>query len=269
MRLFAHTDGSLEWGIDTLVRRWLWDDQGKTDTITSSYSLDDWNQILAIGAKLGCGSQFLQTPPSSSAQEFLGEFFKNDLPEKRVDLEHIAHHAFWGLHAWRNAGLMLGLRMPGLDDIVPRYWQQMEHVPDAFQRLYSSRETLRGVFEGLHPRAAAIDTALAGRKAPAAAEYVKALLTARQKLAPFVDHGSSVELVRTPSPKTAGWRFTSSQGMALTAVNVSDEPREVNFPKTRGTWKDGVSGDVFAAQNDTLRVGVPAHRVRLLSGATS
>jgi hypothetical protein len=102
MRLFEHTDGSLEWGIDTFVRRWLWDDQGKTDTITSSYSLDDWNQILAIGAKLGCGSQFLQTPPSSSAQEFLGEFFKNDLPEKRVDLEHIAHHAFWGLHALPN-----------------------------------------------------------------------------------------------------------------------------------------------------------------------
>ncbi len=269
MRLFAQTDGSLDWGIDTLVRRRLWDDQGKTDTITSSYSLDDWNQILAIGAKLGCGSQFLLTPPSSSAQAFLEEFLKNDLPEKRLDLEHIAHHAFWGLHAWRNAGLMLGLRMPGLDDILPRFWEQMEHVPDPFKRLYATRESLRGVFEGLRPRAAAIDSALAGRKAPAAAEYVKALLTARQKLAPLIDHGSSVELVRTPSPKTAGWRFTSNKGLALTAVNVSDEPRAVDFPNTRGTWKDGVSGEAFVAQNDTLRVGVPAHRVRLLSATGS
>jgi hypothetical protein len=268
MRLFEHTDGSLEWGIDTFVSRWLWDDQGKTDTITSSYSLDDWNQILAIGAKLGCGSQFLLTPPSSSAQEFLGEFFKNDLPEKRVDLEHIAHHAFWGLHAWRNAGLMLGLTMPGLDDILPRYWEQMEGVPDPFKRLYSDSETLRGVLEGLRPRAAAIDNTLAGRKAPAAAEYVKALLTARQKLAPLVDHGSSVELVRTPFPEAAGWRFTSNKGMALTAINVSDAPRVVNFPNTSGTWQDGVSGDVLAAQNKTLTVPVPAHRVQLLSAGT-
>ncbi len=268
MRLFEHTDGSLEWGIDTFVRRWLWDDQGKTDTMTSSYSLDDWNQILAIGAKLGCGSQFLLTPPSSSAQEFLGEFFKKDLPEKRVDLEHIAHHAFWGLHAWRNAGLILGLRMPGLDDILPRYWEQMEHVPDPFKHLCSNSETLRGVLEGLRPRAAAIDDTLAGRKAPAAAEYVKALLTARQKLAPFIDHGSSVELVRTPFSKAAGWRFTSNRGMALTAINVSDEPRDVSFPNTSGTWEDGVSGDVLAAQKNTLTVPVPAHGVRLLRAGT-
>jgi hypothetical protein len=268
MRLFEHTDGSLEWGIDTFVRRWLWDAQGKTDTMTSSYSLDDWNQVLAIGAKLGCGSQFLKTPPGASAQEFLGEFLKNDLPEKRVDLEHIAYHAFWGLHAWRNAGLILGLTMPGLDDILPRYWQMMEHVPDPFKQLYSNSETLHGVLMGLRPRAAAIDTALAGKQAPAPADYVKALLTARQTLAPFVDHGSSVELVRTPFPEAAGWRFTSTNGMALTAVNVSDAPLVVSFPSAGGTWKDGVSGDVLTAQNNTLAVSVPAHRVRLLSAGT-
>ena len=268
LRLFKHVDGSLDWGIDTLVRRWLWDEQGRTDTITSSYSLDDWNQILAIGAKLGCGSQFLKTPPKSSAQEFLGEFFQKDLPEKRVDLQHIAHHAFWGLHAWRNAGLLLGLRMPGLDDIVPRNWEQMEHVPNPVQRLCSNRETLRRALEGLRPRAAAIDQALAGRKAPSPADYVKALLTARAKLAPFIDHGSSVELVRTPFPKAVGWRYTSNGGMALTAVSVADVRRDVTFPSTRGTWEDAVTGDVFTARDNTLTVPVPAHRIRLLHSGT-
>jgi hypothetical protein len=265
LRLFEHTDGSLEWGIDTLVRRWLWDDQGQTDTLTSGYSLDDWNQIVAIGAKLALGSQFLKTPPSASAQEFLGEFFKSDLPVKPVDLEHVAHHAFWGLHAWRNAGLMLGLSMPGLDDALPRYWQQMEGVPDPFKRMCSTSEALRAVLEGLRPRAAAIDTALAGKKAPAATDYVKALLTARQKAAPFIDHGSTVESVRTALPDAAGWRFTSSKGMALTAVNVSDTARAVTFPNTSGTWTDGVSGEVVAAQRNTLTVQVPAHRARLLT----
>jgi hypothetical protein len=71
-----------------------------------------------------------------------------------------------------------------------------------------------------------------------------------------------------PFPEAAGWRFTSNKGIALTAVNVSDAPRVVNFPNTNGTWKDGVSGDVLAAQNNTLPVPVPAHRVRLLSAAT-
>jgi len=268
-QLFEHADGSLEWGIDTFVRRWLWDCQGKTDTMTSGYSLDDWNQIVAIGAKLGCGSQFLKTPPGSSAQEFLGEFFKEAMPEKPRDLGHIAYHAFWGLHAWRNAGLMLGLTMPGLDDILPRYWEQMESVPDPFQQMTSNSATLRGVLEGLRPRAADIDRTLAGKEAPSAANYVKALMTARHKLAAVIDHGGSVELVRTQFPKAAGWRFTSNKGMALTAVNVADVPRAVEFPKTSGTWKDAVSGDVLTAQNNTLRVPVPAHRVRLLSSGTS
>ena len=58
-------------------------------------------------------------------------------PAKPLDLEHVAHHAFWGLHAWRVAGLMLALKMPGVDDILPRYWEQMEHVPGPFKHMCS------------------------------------------------------------------------------------------------------------------------------------
>jgi hypothetical protein len=79
-----------------------------------------------------------------------------------------------------------------------------------------------------------------------------------------IDHGSSVELVRTVFPKAAGWRFISNRGMALTAVNVADVRRAVEFPNTGGTWEDGVSGGVFASHDNTLTVPVPAHRVRLL-----
>lgn len=267
-RLFEHVDGSLDWGIDTLVGRWLWDEQGKTDTITSGYSLDDWNQILAIGAKLGCGSQFFRTPPGTSAQEFVGEFLKNTLPEKRGDLEHVAHRAFWGLHAWRNAGLILGLKMPGLDDILPRHWEDMEGKPNSFIKMCANSATLRAAIEELRPRAAAIDQTLAGRKVPAAADYIKPLLKAREKLAPLIDYGSSVELVRTPAPRAAGWRFTSDKGRALTAINVADERRDVTFANTSGRWEDAVTGEALAAQNNTLTIPVAAHRVRFLSAAT-
>ena len=268
-RLFEEADGSLEWGIDTFVRRWLWDEQGRTDTITSSYSLDDWNQIVAIGAKIACGSQFLKTPPEASAQAFLQTFFATPMPDKPAALQHIAQHACWGLHAWRNAGLILGLRMPGLDDVIPRYWEQMEQQPDVFAQLHSTQARLRGVLEGLQPRAAAIDQALGGKTAPAPVDYVKALLTGRGKLAPLIDDGSSVELVRTQFPRTCGWRFTGNRGTALTAVNVADGSRSVSFTNAAGTWEDAVTGETFTAANKSLVVPVPAHRARLLRETTN
>jgi len=266
-RLFRFADGSLDWGIDTLSKRWLWDAQGKTDTLTTGYCLDDWNQIIAIGAKLACGSQFLKTPPGASAQQFLAQFLDKQLPEKAADLMHVAHHAFWGLHAWRNAGLILGLRMPGIEDVTPRYWEPAEHTPNPFARLYANRDTFREVLQGLRPRAKTIDEALAGKTAPSPAYYVKALLTARAKLAPLIDHGSTVELIRTPFPRAAGWRFTSSRGTALTAVSVADESRKISFPDAAGSWKDEISGEVFSAQNGELTISVAPHRVRLLHAA--
>lgn len=71
------------------------------------------------------------------------------------------------------------------------------------------------------------------------------------------------------SREPPGWRFTSGKGMALTAVSVADVAREVRFPNTSGAWIDGVSGEEFAAKENTLAVPVPAHRVRLLSAGTS
>jgi hypothetical protein len=123
---------------------------------------------------------------------------------------------------------------------------------------------LLAVLEELRPTAAAIDAALAGRAAPAATAYLKTLLTARRNLAKFIDHGSSVAPVRSDFPRAAAWRFTGTNGMALTAVSVSDESRPIVFPNAPGTWQDGITGDVFTAQGNRLTVTVPAHGIRLL-----
>jgi len=260
-RQFAFKDGSLDGGIHSLVTGWLWDAQGNTDTITTSFSLDDWNQILAIGAKLGCPGQFLDTPPSSSAREFLDATSKKDLPHDPPTLRAIARAALWGLHQWRNSGLILGLRMPGRDDLVPR---PREGVRDPIADLYRDGKRLRQTLEGLRPRAAAIDAAFAGRRPTAPAAYIKTLLTARRTLARFIDHGSSVARVNSGSAHAAAWRFTGANGMALTAVNVADVPCRVAFPNAAGIWTDGVSGDEFRAQGSKLTVSVSAHGIRLL-----
>ncbi len=263
-RLFEYADGSLDWGIQSLVTRWLWNAQGKTDTLTTGWSIDDWHQILAIGGKLGCGAHVLHAPPGSSAREFL------DARVKEAHAGELArsalNRAFFGLHQWRNAGLILGLPMPGFEELEPRVDGAGAHVPDANTR--KDRSAPIRTLDSLRPRAGAIDKAFDGRPAPPLADYVKALLTARRSLAPVIDYGSSVEMVRASCRGAVGWRFANKRGTALTAVNVGDETCRVAFKDTAGTWKDGVKGDVFNARDNTLTVSVPAHSVRLMRAET-
>jgi len=254
--LFEFVDGSLSWSMSYFMTRWAWNSQGGTDTFVPCFSLDDWNQAVAVGAKLACPLQFLSPPPGQSAVAFLdGELAKWNPERGKV----ITPSIVWGLNKWRNAGLILGLRVPGLGDI------------GAFP-LAMGGEAPRDFLEELRPRAAAIDSALDRRQAPAATAYLKALLTARGSLARLIDHGSSVEQVgprQNPAaghvpPGAAAWRFTGANGIALTTVNVADEPCQVAFPNVSGTWRDAVTGEEFVARGGTLTVSVPAHRARLL-----
>lgn len=159
--LFEFTDGSLDSGIHTLVGRWLWDAQGKTDTFTGGWSVDDWHQILAIGAKLACPVQFLKAPLHGSATGVLDEFMKRDLPDTPQDLYRIGFEAFRNLHLWRNAGLILGLHMPYLDEFAG--WALASQLHDPIRESVNTRQALLGVLERQRPKAAAIDAALAGR----------------------------------------------------------------------------------------------------------
>ncbi|HEV8072183.1 MAG TPA: DUF6259 domain-containing protein [Planctomycetaceae bacterium] len=250
IRQFEYKDGSLDDGIHDFVTRWLWDAQGHTDTITTSFSLDDWNQILAIGAKLACPGQFLDPPPGSSAREFLESMLKKVRPDDPRALPGIAYAAAWGLHQWRNSGLILGLRMPGFHDVVAKP--------------YRDDNKLRKTLEGLRPRATAIDAAFAGRRPVAPTTHIKSLLTARRTLARFIDHGSSVARVNSGSTHAAAWRFTGANGTALTSINVGNEPCRVVFPNAAGIWIDAVSGERFRTQGGKLTAVVSAHSVRLL-----
>jgi hypothetical protein len=197
----------------------------------------------------------------------LDAVLKKGLPDEQKGLRYTSLEAFRNLHQWRNAGLILGLPMPGLADLCPREGETAAHFRDPMGDLFKDRNTLRATLARLRPRAAAIDAALAGREAPAPAAYLKDLLTARRRLAPFIDHGGTVAAVNSRPPRAAGWRFTSPRGMALSAVNVADAPCHFVFPNAAGTWVDEVKGEKFAAQGTTLTVAVPAHGLRLLHGA--
>ncbi|MGA2256732.1 MAG: hypothetical protein ABSG53_18950 [Thermoguttaceae bacterium] len=169
----------------------------------------------------------------------------------------------------RNAGLILGLKMPGFDDLEPRAYDAGMHVPGPnTEPLSKAQSAPIRTLDSLRLRAGAIDKAFDGRPASPPADYVKALLTARRSLAQVIDYDSSVEMVRASYPQAVGWRFTNKIGMALTAVNVGDKTCHVAFKDTAGTWKDGVKGDVFTARDNTPTVSVQAHSVRLMLGKT-
>jgi hypothetical protein len=236
---FEYKDGSLEGGIDTFVNAWLWDAQGNTDSLTTGFSLDAWNQIVAIGAKLCCPGQFLDEPPGASAADFLNGVSVTN------DFKALKRKVMWGMYQWRNAGLIMGLPMPSFRDVASKPRDDLKH--------------------DLLPRAACIDDAFGSRRPISPAAYLKTLLTARHELAGIIDHGSSVAQVTSGSPQAAAWRFTGTRGVALTAVNVADAPCQIVFQNAPGTWIDAVTGVEFTARGGVLSVSVPAHRVRLLS----
>jgi len=261
-RLFEFSDGSLDSGIHTFVTRWLWDAQGMTDTITSGWSIDEWHQILAIGAKLACPPWFLEAPSYGSANGVLDEFMKHDLTADPRNLHRVVFQALRNLHQWRNAGLIAGLRMPGLNEFAT--WGLASKTRDSLYESTTDPSSLLAALQGLRSRANAIDTAFAGRPALAPTAYIKTLLTARRDIARLIDYGSSVAAVKTGFPRVAAWRFAGPNGAALTAVNVADIPHRIVFPNAPGTWRDGVKGEVFTAHDNVLNVAIPAHSIRLM-----
>jgi hypothetical protein len=261
-RLFEFVDGSLDAGIHALVTQWLWDAQGSTDTITSSWSIDDWHQVLAIGAKLACPPWFLEAPPHGSATGVLDELMKRETPSNARDLHRVAFEALRNLHQWRNAGLIAGLRMPALNEFAA--WSLISPTRDPLYESIKDPASLTAVLQGLRPRAAAIDMELAGRPAAAPTAYIKTLLTARREIAKVIDHGGTVTAVNAGFPRVAAWRFAGTNGVALTAVNVADIPHRIVFPNAPGTWLDGVKGEMFTAQGNALAVAIPPHGIRLM-----
>jgi len=233
--------------------------------------LDDWNQIVAIGAKLACPGHLLDVPPGASASAFLEEALKNgsssgesdDDEEEGEEVKHHARRVFWGLNQWRNGGLIMGLRMPGFQDVFPNRVEFQAKIPNPNHGFYTNAGQFRAKVDSLRGRIATMDAAFAGKHPPSPAAYLKSLLTARAAVARVIDHGATVSKASSTA-RAVAWKFTGPGGTALTAVNVGDDAAEVSFPGVGGSWKDGVRGEGFAAQGNSLRVSVPAHGVRML-----
>ncbi len=263
--LFAHIDGCQDWGVHTLSRRWLWDAAGHTNVFATGWSLDDMHQILAMGHKLSLAGDWLEAPEGASCAEWISATLPEQLPSPRQKADilrrYFAERYFRALHKWRNAGLIMGLVMPGVDDLTPRRWLRPE--------MFRSTEALESLMGQVQTRAREIDEALGrgeGRPLPAAAEHLRRLVEARGRLSPIIDDGATVEVLSTDAEATAAYLFRSAAGRVITVVNVGDDAVEVRLPApdTTGRFRDEVTGDVVESGEDGLGVRYGGHSVRML-----
>ena len=269
---FAAVDGALDWGMFSFVKLKTWDAQGSTDTFIPGFSVDDWNQAVAIGAKLAVPKQLFEplpgmdAPPGHQVTRFLDASFAayNSDPALSAQL------LFLGLHKWRNAGLILGLAMPSFGDLVTTTAQRAvrHYAPfplalgdTDWQRLRDHALHIDAAFVGLTPMPTS-DQMTARVQA-----YMYTLMTARRAIAAIVDNGASVTQINASSPLCVGWKFVRPDGQTvLTAVSTDDRPHRIALPAAGGgSWHDHVSGDSFPADGGMITVNLAPHSVRLMT----
>ena len=85
------------------------------------------------------------------------------MPGNARDLHRVAFQALRNLHQWRNAGLISGLRMPGLNEFAG--WGLAFRKRDTLYESIKDPGSVVTALQGLRPRATAIDAAFAGRPA--------------------------------------------------------------------------------------------------------
>lgn len=263
---FPHIDGSQDWGIHTLSRRWLWNAAGRTQVFTTGWSLDDLHQILALGHKLSLASYWLEGPEGASCAEWIAAALPKTIPAFKEDKgrRYFAEKHFRALHRWRNAAFLLGVPAPGVDDITPRRWDGRDY--------FRSAESVAGLIEQVQERAREIDDALSAQvkdPLPAPTAHLRRLLEARRRLSPMIDDGANVEPLAADDPNVAAYLFHSSLGQVLTLVNVGDKPVRVRLTlpdaMAGARLEDELDGGTHVAVDQTLELVVAPHALRFLS----
>jgi hypothetical protein len=253
--LFEVVDGTLDWGLNRLVGRPMWDAVGETDIHTAGFSLDDMHQILALGSKVVLAEIWNQRPAGDSAVESLKKHMDTRIPDDTKAARMWMERLLQDFHKFRNAAIVLGLAVPGVDSASPRRGEDDEAFKDA--------EQIRAMCQELRGYATQLDQALAGKQPLGApTDHIRKIVEARAALAPYCDLGGKVSEV-TCSGAIAAWKFESPKGTAFTAVNVGNPAVSVDLPLT-GSWIDKVSGETFSSANQvslaghTLRILIPA-----------
>jgi hypothetical protein len=238
-RLFTGAiDGSQDWGIHDLSQRWVWNQAGNTAIFCANWSLDDMHQIVAIGHKWMLTPYWLDPPRQSRVTAWLeaevpSPSLKGDWRSRRMELERV----YLGLHAFRNAALLAGKVVPGLDDLTHRRWDGEE--------IYASREASEAHVVALRERAAMLDAAIGGPvDLTAVAEHLRRVMEARASLSKDIDDGATVSLVTSVAGKASAYLW-DGRAKTMAVVNVSDTAATLDLSKggkVRGRFRDVISG---------------------------
>jgi len=263
--LFPYIDGCQDWGVHTVSQRWLRDLAGKTDVFVTGWSLDDLYQALAMGHKLSLGGYWLERPPGQSCEGWIESHRPGRLPrwgrKPPVRRRYFAERYFRALHKWRNAGILLDVPVPSVDEVTPRRWNK--------RHFFRSDESLKRLLRQLHERAGEIDSALQShpeKSLPSPAAHLRKQLEARRRLSPVIDNDATLKVLEMNHEKAAAYLFTSTAGRVLTTLNVSNKSveRSVAVPGKASEFTDEVTGETLKVHDGRVEVTCPAHTVRFL-----
>jgi hypothetical protein len=253
--LFTTIDGAQEWGIHDLMERWCWNQAGNTTIYTAGWSLDDMHQIAATGHKWMLTPWWLNAPDAPGAVAWIDKHYpKLKKPKSEKMRRYEAERYYRGLHAYRNAGLLLGRAMPPLDHLTHRRWGGEEH--------FVSNEAFIKHIELLKVAAQGVDEALGSPgKLPSPAPHLKALNEARAARSAAIDDGAAVSLLSHVAEQAACYLMKHKGKKTITVVNVSNTEASVSVGAEALTLKDGVTSERLKG---VTAVACAPHTVRLL-----
>lgn len=260
-RMFGEVSASEDWGVHTLVNRWVWDRAGRTSVFTAGWSLDDVHQILALGHKLSLGGRhWLDQPPGRSASAWLDANVPSPLPQRGSDAlrRYLVDPWMRVVHQWRNGAILAGIAVPSIDAATPRRWDNPED--------YRTPAGVERAVANLRAAARELDAAIGGSQEArrAATDHVATLATARRALQPLI-RGTTPRSIPTARADAAAYAFEGGRkGGALTAVNVGNEAVTLDLPAS-GEARDLATGETFPSRGGRASVRVPPHGLRLMS----
>lgn len=261
--VYRWVGASQDWGLNSILKRWCWNQAGAAPVFSSGLSLDDMHHLLALGHRLSLVDRYWAYKPEGTLDEWFRRRLPASIPDKKDERfrRFYAETYFRKLHQHRNAGIAMGLSMPNLRHATPRRGEAVED--------FRSHEGMVAILEACRGLAPVIDDVLASAGEPQSpADHLKTIVTARGKLSRHIK-GAQITEVDVGERTAASYRFASQRSTCFSAVNVGSEAISVQIPGAEGAYRDLVSREQLSAGGGKLTVSLPPHSLRLLIPARS
>lgn len=256
--VYRWVGASQDWGINSILKRWCWNQAGKAPVFSSGLSLDDMHHLLALGHRLSLVDRYWSYKPEGTLAEWFQRRLPAAIPDKRDERfrRFYAETYFRKLHQHRNAGIAMGLPMPNLRHATPRRGEANE--------AFRSHQGMVEILETCRSLAGVLDEALADAgELQSPAGHVQEIVSARGRFSRHL-RDAQISLVDLGEAAVASYRFEGPRATSFSVANVGSERLRVQIPGASGVYRDLVSKQQTSADSGHLSLELSPHSLRLM-----